>query len=277
MVNTGVDKRIITIDGLELEYVVAGAGRPPVILLSGYGVELDASWRTIFDPLAEITTVFAYNRFNYGHSARTDAPQTGTRVVTALRRLLTETNLAPPYVLVAHSLGGIYAQLFARRNPDEVSGMVLIDSSHPDQEEQRRRGEKGFMRVVNKLILRLDAAINRRHCEFITFEETAREINNGPAFPNIPLIVVSAGKPPPAWLITDEFAELLRENQRRLAALSPQGRQIVAEGCGHFVQRCDPKIVIDAIGEVVEQARNQTDRPHTRSIADADITERQPA
>lgn len=246
------------VDGARLEYAVAGDGSPVIVLLSGYGAGIDVSWSRIFPETASFSTVFAYNRFNYGNSDRTVVPQTGTEIITTLRNLLRETGQNPPYVLVGHSLGGVYAQLFARLHPDEVAGVVLVDASHPDQEEMRRSREGAFRRVISGAINRIDAAINpERHSEITSFDETADQVRSAPPFPDIPLIVVSAGRGSPAWLIGTGFNRIFRENQQRLVALSPQGKQIVAEQSGHFVQNDEPEIVVQAIRDVVYKARGQ--------------------
>ncbi len=89
------------------------------------------SWNKVIDPLRASASIFAYNRPGYGNSQAASTPRDGATVVEELRRMLKDKGLAPPYVLVGHSLGGLYMQLFARRYPDEVSGLVLVDSLYP--------------------------------------------------------------------------------------------------------------------------------------------------
>jgi pimeloyl-ACP methyl ester carboxylesterase len=212
----------------------------------------------IFPQVKSISTVLLYNRFNYGNSDTVDAPQTGTAVVSTLRGLLSETGLKPPYVLVGHSMGGIYVQLFARQYPGEVAGVVLIDSSHPDQEEMRQAQEGAFRRAVSDSIYWLDHLTHpRRHSEISSFSETAHQIRAAAPFPDIPLTVISAGKAPPSWLVGDDFSQIFQANQQRLAALSPQGKQIIAQQSGHFVQNEEPDLVVQAIREVVVKVRGQ--------------------
>lgn len=256
MVEPIAEKQTADIGGPKLEYVIAGEGNPAIVFLSGYGADIDTSWSRIFPEAKTISTVFAYNRFNYGNSDKVDVPQTGTEIIASVRSLLREKRLNPPYILVGHSLGGVYVQLFARRYPKEVSGVVLIDSSHPDQEEMRRAQEGAIRRAVSGIINWFDSVTHpRRHTEITSFAETASQIRAAPPFPDIPLIVISAGKESPSWLVGDEFVRIFRENQRRLVALSPQGRQIIAKKSGHFVQNDEPEIVVQAICEVTDKAR----------------------
>lgn len=163
--------------------------------------------------------------------------------------------MKPPYVLVGHSLGGLYAQLFARQYPKEVAGVVLIDSAHQDQEEMRQAQEGAIRRATSGIIWWFDSVAHpRRHTEITSFAETASQIRAAPPFPDIPLIVISAGKEPPSWFVGDGFNRIFKENQRRLVVLSPQGRQIIAKQSGHFVQNDEPEIVVQAIREVVDEA-----------------------
>jgi len=251
-------KQTADIGGSELEYVMAGEGKPVIVLLSGYGVSIDTSWSRIFPEIEKISTVFAYNRFNYGNSDKSEGPQTGAEIVATLRNLLREKGLKPPYVLVGHSFGGIYAQLFARKYSEEVCGVVLIDSSHPDHDEMKCESGGAIRCAVRAIINWVDSVIHPgRYTELTTFAATVREIKSAPPFPDIPLIVISAGKDPSFWLFGDEFLRIFRENQRRLAALSPQGRQIIAKQSGHFVQNDTPEIVVQAIREVVDKVRGK--------------------
>lgn len=256
MVRPLAEKQTADIGGSKLEYVMAGEGNPVIVFLSGYGVDIDTSWSRIFPEVKTIGTVFAYNRFNYGNSDKVDVPQTGAEIIASLRSLLREKGLNPPYVLVGHSLGGVYAQLFARQYPEDISGVVLVDSSHPDQEEMRRAQDGAIRRAVSGTIYWIDSVTHpSRHTEITSFAETVSQIRAASPFPDIPLVVITAGKEPPSWLVGNRFIRIFQENQRRLVDLSPQGRQIIAKQSGHFVQNDEPGIVVQAIREVVDKAR----------------------
>ncbi|WP_420846621.1 alpha/beta fold hydrolase [Methylocystis parvus] len=90
-------------------------------------------WSKILPDIATETTVFAYNRPGIGASAPATTPRDGVTIVEELRATLRAKGIAPPYVLVGHSIGGLYVQLYARRHSDEVAGLVLVDSTHPEQ------------------------------------------------------------------------------------------------------------------------------------------------
>jgi pimeloyl-ACP methyl ester carboxylesterase len=74
--------------------------------------------------------------FSVSRSTDESAPRTGATIVAELHEVLKQTGVRPPYVLVGHSLGGLYASLYAGTYPEEVAGLVLLDSMHPEQIER---------------------------------------------------------------------------------------------------------------------------------------------
>lgn len=259
MVRPLADKQTADIGGHTLEYVMAGEGSPVIVFLSGYGADIDTSWSKVYPEAEKISTVFAYNRFGYGASDKLEQPQSGALIVNSLRDILREKGLMPPYVLVGHSLGGIYANLFARQYPHEVSGVILIDSSHPDQIEMMRSRQGLIRQAMTDVIWKIDSVFHRaRHSEISSFNETASQIKKAGPFPDIPLVVITAGKEPPSWLIGAEAIRIHEINQKSLVTLSPQAKQIIAEKSGHFVQNDEPEIVIQAIHDITDKARGSS-------------------
>jgi pimeloyl-ACP methyl ester carboxylesterase len=128
------------IDQQRIEFAQLGQGSPVVVFENGLGAPM-RSWNKVFPEIGKHTTAFAYHRPDYGDSDPASTPRDGAHIVDELRALLRSRGLAPPYVLVGHSLGGLYMQLFARKYPDEVAGLVLVDSTHPTQMEGAGRIE----------------------------------------------------------------------------------------------------------------------------------------
>ena len=83
--------------------------------------------------MAETTRVCAYDRAGQGWSDEADHPQDGIEAAQDLHTLLAAAGETGPYVLAGHSTGGTYALNFAARYPEQVAGMVLLDSSSPEQ------------------------------------------------------------------------------------------------------------------------------------------------
>src|SRR5689334_23832900 len=121
-------------------YRQAGSGVPVVVFENGLGDTLE-TWKSVQDDVSGFTTTFAYNRAGYAGSPSAVGTRDAATAVSELRALLAERGLAPPYLLVGHSLGGLYVQYYARNFPDEVTGLVLVDSSHWDQRERFRRAD----------------------------------------------------------------------------------------------------------------------------------------
>ncbi|CAB9512658.1 acylglycerol-3-phosphate O-acyltransferase [Seminavis robusta] len=248
----------------QVEYSVGGQGRPTVVLLTGYGVCMEQSFSKIFDDLANMSTVVAYNRLNYGKSSTSEQqPQTAREIVIFLRQFLSTLQslhpaVSPPFVVAGHSIGGMYAQYWARQYPDEVEGVVLLDSSHPDQWKRGVRQDGCLAKCLNAL----DALWNpQQQSEISHFDESAAQIHAAPKFDGdkIPLTVISAGKASlfARLLVSKESIRAFRDCQRDLAALSPHCRHIVADNSGHLVQNDQPDLVVQAIRDMLASIRGQ--------------------
>jgi pimeloyl-ACP methyl ester carboxylesterase len=109
-----------------------GHGGPTVVLSNGLG-EVSASWARIAGPVSATTRVCTYDRAGQGWSDDAKRPQDGVSAAEDLHTLLATAGETGPFVLVGHSTGGTYAMTYAARYPDQVAGMVLLDSSSPYQ------------------------------------------------------------------------------------------------------------------------------------------------
>ena len=94
------------------------------------------TWTRVVDELSRSNRVVLYDRAGLGQSdPATKLPRTPLDVVADLDALLTRAAIPGPYLLVGHSFGGIHVRMFASRHPEKVAGMVLVDGSHPDQDQ----------------------------------------------------------------------------------------------------------------------------------------------
>jgi pimeloyl-ACP methyl ester carboxylesterase len=128
---------LVDIGGRRLHLWRAGQGVPAVVIATSLG-EPGHGWAEMQPRLAQHTTVVAYDRAGLGWSDPGPWP-TGTRTVDDLHALLEAARIPPPYVLVGHSVGGLHVRLYAAYHPEQVAGLVLVDSSHPDQVHRLRR------------------------------------------------------------------------------------------------------------------------------------------
>jgi len=122
--------RLIDVGGHSLHLSCTGAGTPTVVLEPGAGgMSSILGW--IAPAVARDTRVCVYDRAGRGWSEPADTAQDGAQIATDLHTLLQRGHIPGPYVLAGHSFGGLYVLTFAARYPDEVAGMVLVDSTAP--------------------------------------------------------------------------------------------------------------------------------------------------
>lgn len=281
----------ISIGTRQLHVMRVGAGQPLVVLESGSG-NFSLDWQPVMQQIAEFTEVLAYDRAGHGWSDSSPSVGPLCEVVNDLHKLLQALNESAPVVLVGHSLGGLYAQLFARQHPDRVAGMVLLDSSHPDiyplmsqtalYQNRRRVFNMWLASCLGLLRRRLvtppeaPAGLpveTRRLIESLwlqpkfwrTMLKQSKFLDasianvfaaTGP-FPDIPLIVVA---PPNAdWTrsLGDGMPDLWSHYQQQLANLSPQGTFICAEKSGHMIHHDEPELVVTAVKNIVDTLRKK--------------------
>src|SRR4051794_34336294 len=124
--------QLYDVGGHRLHMHCTGTGSPTVVLSNGTG-EISSSWARITPTIAATTRVCAYDRAGQAWSDDAPHPQDSRAIATDLHALLNAAGEHGPYVLVGHSLGGVYAMTFAAQYPSDVAGMVLLDSSTPEQ------------------------------------------------------------------------------------------------------------------------------------------------
>ena len=129
---TALPGHLYDVGGHRLYLSCTGTGAPTVVLESGLGGN-SPSWTPVSAATAGTTRVCAYDPAGIGASDDAARPQDSNAVVGDLHRLLAAAGEAGPYVLVGHSVGGVYAMTYAARYPDQVAGMVLLDSASPRQ------------------------------------------------------------------------------------------------------------------------------------------------
>jgi pimeloyl-ACP methyl ester carboxylesterase len=144
--------QLIDVGGHSLHLNCTGSGSPTVVLEAGGG-EMSSSFGWIAPEVSGATRVCVYDRAGHGWSEPADTPQDGERVATDLHTLLRRAQVSGPYVMAGHSFGGLYVLAFADRYPDEVAGMVLVDSTAPKTAADLavRSADGGSYKVVGRL------------------------------------------------------------------------------------------------------------------------------
>jgi pimeloyl-ACP methyl ester carboxylesterase len=287
---------LVDIGGRSLYLECRGEGSPTVILESGANGWADVwSWdnqrpageRTMVLPaVAEFTRVCAYDRpgtmgevnrnlepdgplFYPSRSDPVPQPRTTQDIVADLHALLQAANIPGPYVLAAHSAGGLVVRLYASEYPDEVVGMVLIDATHEDtylrfpeamtpaqwaEFEASQMDKQELLEAYPEAEQLWTAPMG----DAATTDQVRQAQIDSPLRP-MPLEVLSHGipfaAPFPGWP-TDEMEGIMLTLQNDLAQLVPNARHVIATESGHNIHQDQPELVIEAIRQVVAGVRS---------------------
>lgn len=270
-------QKLIDVGGFKLHLYEMGQqyeNKPTVVLDTFLGGNV-LEWSLVQSEVAEFAHVCSYDRAGLGWSEASPSPRSSLYIVEELRTLLRNANIQPPYILVGHSSGGINMRLFVNRYPEEVFGLVLVDSSHEEQLDKILALKDRFNPPVlnsqsnlnwlpaalHSLYQELDAS-SQAHiatkAERKYFQQSAHELQQSVnALEDKPLVVITRGTKvldqAPAERLPYELAlhALWMDFQKDLVAKSKHGKQIIAPGCGHMIQRERPDIIIAAIKEMV--------------------------
>ncbi len=226
-------------------HVLNGVGSPTVILEAGLG-DGKESWAPVYDQLSQMTRVFAYDRAGYGGSRSSSRTRDGATIVRELRATLQALELEPPYLLVGHSVGGTYMELYARTYPDEIAGVVLVDSRHADFTRQCKAAGARSCEPPALLSALLPSAPKR---ELADGDKTMEQVMRAGPFPKVPLVVLTSGK---QFRVGDRFQEVWLETQESLAALSDRATHTVCESCGHYIHKDKPELVVSAVNGIIK-------------------------
>jgi pimeloyl-ACP methyl ester carboxylesterase len=127
--------QMVDVNGIQMRLDCRGSGSPTVVLEAG-GQSWSTHWRLVQDEVAEFTRVCSYDRAGSGWSEPVDEELNPQHAAEMLHALLENGGEKPPYLMVGHSFGGVFIRAFMAQYPDEVVGMVFVDSSHDDQTQR---------------------------------------------------------------------------------------------------------------------------------------------
>jgi len=218
-----------SIEGRQMHVFCSGTGSPTIIIEAGASAN-SLGWQGLQTQLSPLTRVCTYDRAGHGWSEPRSGPRDAQTIVRELHALLDRAGVRRPLVLAGHSAGGLYVREYAREFPMEVAGVVLIDSSSPQQIdelpgwrqsyeadkhdfERQLRWEKlrvwsGWERLMgnchdtpSKELQYLAGQYNAEMCrpeyvggedsEFIYFETTCKQAARLTSFGNVPPLILS--------------------------------------------------------------------------------------
>lgn len=246
-----------------------GRGAPVVVVDAGMGTAPaeDSAWLGIAAKVSKVTTICLYDRAGLGKSEKAP-PGTRTSADAArdLHLALLAARLPGPFLLAGHSIGGLNAQVFASRYPDETAGLVLVSSTHPDQvqtwlsllpppatdEDKGITGARAFLTG-----LATDPTKNPETLDFAASSTQARELR---ALGSRPVIVATHNPrfrmdPALPESVAVRLEAATQRMQKEFLSLSTRSVQHIAASAGHEIPHEDPDFVTDNILEGVAMVR----------------------
>jgi len=282
--------RVYEVEGRHLALYHSGTGGPAVVFAPGAGC-MGLDYLNIHDQVSQFTTSVLYDRGGTGWSDQVELPRSTTEVVDELRSLLHAAGVPAPYLLVGHSLGGIYTRRYAQRFPDEMAGLLFLEPAHEDfpaiMPKQTLLGKLRQVFALVRVLLHLKRfyrglfermfaewpdSIRERliECHLRLWRVGLREMKNqnqlydevrrGGDMPDVPLLVLIA-------MGTDQFQtafmpeSYVREmnDAKRVLYTSwaesvPRGEHRVLENAGHVTIHTDrPDAVVQAIRDLLDK------------------------
>lgn len=282
--------RLVDIGGRRLHLICAGAGEPTVVFeASGLGSSL--SFDAVSAKIVSRTRTCSYDRMGMGWSDPGPGVISAGLLADDLRALLDRAQIRPPYILVPASIGGLTVEMFARRHPGQVVGLIFVDAADSGMLERAMprissvrtqacsaivaAARLGILRLLDPLRLRQhgDAAartiaITYRAEPLATvcgllrgLPATGQELRDAPPLaPDVPLVVLTHDKPAgffPAGYDSEAeaFEPQWRDAQQRLSRRSTRATWRIVPGSGHLIHNSHPEAVAAAILDMLAQLR----------------------
>ena len=272
---------MVDVGGYRLHINCTGTGSPTVVIDSGWG-DWSLKWRSVQEKVSKTTQVCTYDRAGMGYSEAGPLPRNAGQIAKELHTLLERAQIAGPYVMVGHSMGGLPVRVFVHDYPAQVSGVVLIESMSPDRLTQPPTEIKpqtpsqpagvslpflaariGLVRLFAGLLGFTENLPPEASPAYAAFSVTPRSIqawvDEGAGMPeslaqadaiktfgNLPLIVLTSGlNQQTGW----------QAMQVELLQLSSNSQHMIADKSGHNIEIDQPDAAVAAIVKMVSQVR----------------------
>ena len=206
--------RLVDVGGHRLHLLESGSGDTTIVLEAGL-MSTVLSWSNLQRELAQSYRVVSYDRAGLGWSDLGPGPRTADRIVDELHTLLQQAGIAPPYVLVGHSFGGLTMPLFAARFPDETAGMVLVDPVVPAEWNPPSEHDRKLTRIGARVCRRAALLSRIGLIRFVAFLLTTRVAKIAAHLVRI----ISRGAPPESGSVSSPWFAALPANERAMASV----------------------------------------------------------
>lgn len=236
--------QFIKVNEFELECEIAGSGKHTVLLEAGGGSAM-TDWEPVFKQIALQATVIRYSRVGNGNSTQIKRHFTSRDYADYASELLDKLQITAPVIVVAHSYGGSVARDFAAAYPDKIKALLMLDpSSEHDVDILRAIDlEQGNKEIAQ---IKLDDMADGMSNSYLDFW-SKRPLPDYPQIKAMPVTVIASVKTmenPPNLFFTDKGRKLWGEHWHAWAAAFPQGRAVLTDKSGHYVQFDEPELVL---------------------------------
>lgn len=271
-------KRFITVDGTKIWINSIGidnrkVGQPVIVFESGYGTPM-GHWDKILAGVSEFVPLVTYDRPGIGESEPDDELPTIKNVADKLLEILDHLNIEPPYILVGHSLGGVYVRGFAVYYPDVLAGLIIIDPADFTETQDNKRLYFKDLGIDDSTVDSLLVKYERENIENKkkstapkSVQEEGEVLENlrktdfkeiaDSELPNIPVHIITGGRyDTPARFRSHDFNDSLMfrakmkhrvERWTEVIQSVDKGMLLYSGDAGHFVHYDDPELVISSI------------------------------
>ena len=259
--------------GFQTMYVDCLGENKPTILVDVGIAESSASWYKIAKELSKNTRICLYDRAGYGWSDSGRGERTTATIVHELKLLVKRAEIPGPYIIVGHSFGGFTARYFAAKFPENVTGLVLVDSSHPEQiyrlSALDNQGKKplitgrdanapaDFSEFERKWYFLNSSrkATFAQMAELKYFKQSAYQVKHSGPLKDIPIAVLSRGIAQLPELNGVSLENEWLDMQKDLLNLSKNSWHSIIVNSGHNIYEEAPVKIIENILEVIEKSR----------------------
>ena len=260
--------------GFQTMYIDCMGNKSPTILIDVGIAGSSASWYKIAQTLSNDVRVCLYDRAGYGWSDPGRGERTTATIVHELNLLINKAEIPGPFVLVGHSFGGFTARYLAAKFPKNVVGLVLVDSSHPEQiyrlsaldnakQKPLVTGRNNFAPEDFSDFERKWYFLNSSRKatlaqmgELKHFKESAYQVKHSGPIKDIPLAVLSRGIEQLPELDGVSLENEWQDMQKDLLKLSRNSWHLIVADSGHEIHKEAPNHVIDNILKVVSKSKS---------------------
>ena len=290
----GTPGQLYNVDGYSMHLYCTGQGAPTLVLAAGLGDDFTI-WAKIQPELSKVTRVCSYDRAGFGWSQSRSDVQDANSISAQLHELVLVAGVHRPFVLMGHSISGIYLRSYAAHYPIDLAGLVFVDGATPLQDnriprtlvkiQDRQRKEmpwqtlltalgwyrirgictevtagfEGYSRWIKAdscVPSQISAVENELDAERSSGEET---LHAGP-FGSLPILIFSRDPKvlPPNWPveIATENSVVWNQMQEEEKDLSERSRRIIAKGSDHYVQIDRADLVNRELSDFLLHIRN---------------------